>query len=71
MLVAVSAQAGEGQLRTLDGDPLVASVPRAIEKNILAAIFPAAALHVQPREQQFAQWEHRHVLWGYDFGSVP
>ncbi len=56
VLMAVSAQAGEGRLRTLVGDPLVASVPRAIEKNILIAIFPAAALHVQPREQQFAQW---------------
>ena len=56
VLVAVASQAGEGRLRTLDGDPLVASVPRAIEKNILTAIFPAAALHVQLREQQFAQW---------------
>ncbi len=56
VLVAVASQAGEGRLRTLDGDPLVASVPHAIEKNILAAIFPAAALHVQLREQQFAQW---------------
>ncbi len=56
VLMAVSAQAGEGRLRTLVGDTLVASVPRPIEKNILIAIFPAAALHVQPRQQQFAQW---------------
>ncbi len=56
VLVAVASQVGEGRLRTLAGDPLLASVPRAIEKNILVAIFPAAALHVQPREPQFAQW---------------
>ncbi len=56
VLVAVASQAGEGHLRTLAGDPLLASVPQAIEKNILIAIFPAAALHVQPREPQFAQW---------------
>jgi len=56
VLIAVAPQASEGRLGTLAGDPLVQSPPRGIEKNILAAIFPAAALHAQQRGQQYVQW---------------
>ena len=55
-LVWIAPQAGEGLLQTLSGQPLVESEPSRLEKNIVVSMFPAAALHAQERETQFAQW---------------
>lgn len=56
MLVWIAPQAGEGLLGTLSGQPVVASKPSGLEKNIVVSMFPAAALHAQDRQAQFAQW---------------
>ncbi len=55
-LVWVAPNLGGSLLMTLSGQPLLVSDPQGMEKNIAVSLFPAAALHAQQREQQFAQW---------------
>ncbi len=56
VLVALAPHAGSGQLQTLSGHPLVQAPPRGIQQNITVSMFPAAALHADQRDLQFAQW---------------
>lgn len=55
-LVWITPQAGEGRLHTLSGQPVLETQPSGLEKNIVVSMFPAAALHAQEREAQFAHW---------------
>lgn len=55
-LVWVAPNLGNSLLKTLSGQDLVVSEPQGIEKNIAVSLSPAAALHAEQRQQQFAQW---------------
>lgn len=56
LLVALAPHASSGQLQTLEGHPVVQAPPRGIQHNITVSMFPAAALHADRRDLQFAQW---------------
>ncbi len=56
VLVALAPHASSGHLQTLAGEPLVQGAPRGIQQNITVSMFPAAALHVEQRDLQLAQW---------------
>jgi hypothetical protein len=71
VLVWIAPQAGEGLLNTLSGQPLVASQPSGLEKNIVVSMFPAAALHAPDRQTQFAQWLQASGGAGLPVGDLP
>lgn len=55
-LAQIAPNAGEQGLQTLAGERLLLSAVTGAEKNLVLAIFPAAALHAENREVQLAQW---------------
>lgn len=70
VLVWVAPHVSPEGLRTLEGLPLLDSEPLGLEKNIVVAMFPAAALHTPQRELQFAQWLQVAAAFGTS-GSLP
>jgi len=60
-LSLVAKFAGEGRLRLESGEPVIWGPLDRAEKDIVMALFPAAALHTVNREAQLTQWvlEHR------------
>ena len=56
LLVALAPHASGGHLQTLEGQPIVQAPPRGIQQNITVSMFPAAAMHADRRDLQFAQW---------------
>jgi len=71
VLVWLAPKASDGLLTTLSGQPVVASRPSGLEKNIVASMFPAAALHAERREEQFAQWLQVSGGIGLPLGDLP
>lgn len=55
-LVALAPHASSGHLQTLEGHPIVQAPARGIQQNITVSMFPAAALHADRRDLQFAYW---------------
>lgn len=71
VLVWMAPKASDGLLSTLSGQPVVASQPSGLEKNIVASMFPAASLHAKQREEQFAQWLQASGGGGMPLGDLP
>ena len=59
-LSLVAKYAGEGRLRLESGEPVIWGPLDRAEKDIVMALFPAAALHTMNREAQLAQWVLEH-----------
>ncbi|NBW00099.1 MAG: hypothetical protein EBR85_00015 [Betaproteobacteria bacterium] len=59
-LSLVAKYAGEGRLRLSTGEPVIWGPLDRAEKDIVMALFPAAALHTTGREAQFTQWVFEH-----------
>lgn len=55
-LALIAPKAGEGSLQSLAGERIFLSSVDAADKNLLIAMFPAAALHVKNRDAQLAEW---------------
>jgi hypothetical protein len=55
-LSVLATQAAEGSLKTLKGQPLVSPEITPFEKNLVKALFPAAALHSDDRTEQINSW---------------
>jgi hypothetical protein len=55
-LSLVAKYAGEGRLRLTSGEPVIWGPLDRAEKEIVMALFPAAALHTTNREAQLTQW---------------
>lgn len=56
VLFQVSQKAAAGELQTLKGKPLASAEMSDFERNWMIVLFPAAALHVEDRPAQLAQW---------------
>ncbi len=56
----VAKYAGEGRLRLTSGEPVIWGPLDRAEKEIVMALFPAAALHTMNREAQLTQWVLEH-----------
>lgn len=59
-LSLVAKYAGEGRLRLTSGEPVIWGPLDRAEKEIVMALFPAAALHTTNREAQLTQWVLEH-----------
>jgi hypothetical protein len=59
-LSLVAKYAGEGRLRLTSGEPVIWGPLDRAEKEIVMALFPAAALHTMNREAQLTQWVLEH-----------
>jgi len=59
-LSLVAKYAGEGRLRLTSGEPVIWGPLDRAEKDIVMALFPAAALHTTNREAQLTQWVLEH-----------
>lgn len=68
-LAWIAPKAADGSLQTLAGDKVLLSEVSGMERNIVLAMFPAAALHMKDREEQLARWLERSDL-GSDFSGV-
>ena len=55
-LSALARPAGDGELKTLRGEPILSEKVDVFERKTVMALFPAAALHVENRQEQLAQW---------------
>ncbi len=55
-LSALALPAAEGRLKTLAGDPLLLEDVDAFEEKAAMALFPAASLHISPRDEQIRHW---------------
>lgn len=55
-LSILSADAADGNLKTLQGHSIIRADIKAIEKRAVMALFPAAALHTERRVEQIQQW---------------
>ena len=65
-LSLVAKYAGEGRLRLTSGEPVIWGPLDRAEKEIVMALFPAAALRTTNREAQLTQWVLEHG--GYSAG---
>jgi hypothetical protein len=61
VLSLVAKYAGEGRLRLTSGEPVIWGPLDRAEKEIVMALFPAAALHTTNRQAQLTQWVLEHV----------
>lgn len=55
-LSALARPAGEGELKTLRGDAVLLDHADAFERKTVMALFPAAALHIENRDDQLQHW---------------
>ncbi len=55
-LSALALPAAEGRLKTLAGDPLLLKDIDSFQEKAAMALFPAAALHISPRDEQIRHW---------------
>ncbi len=55
-LSALASPAAEGKLKTFADDALLLEDIDSFQKKAVMALFPAAALHVSPRDEQIRHW---------------
>lgn len=63
-LALIASKVGEGSLQSLAGEKIFLSSVETADKNLVIAMFPAAALHVKNRDVQISEW------FGHEYGGV-